>query len=245
MVASTIVDYKLYIRTLRGKKLYIAEFTCDDGRKIQRQVTHRGIVIPASETAVVVDGADGLEIQNEDGRIVSRVLTSLPMLTASLQERGEFHASQNIRFSAAMEEYVRWHNGKRKDPKIAIKASHSVRRFGDSLLSDIKRKSVKEWIEELEEQYADKTISHLVGVARSMVEWLVKEERWSGPNPFKGHEWQSDKKGRAIKAVISEEEFINLPAVTGSPQLIQAAHIGYYTGIRPEEISASRPMISI
>ena len=214
------------IYTLKGRSKYLVRFFLEDGSHIDRVAKDiNGIIRP---TATV--------FENENPEIAARVWTFIAYKSNELSDEGALSARGRYIFSTVMAEYVEWHIKHRRNKRIQAHAKRCNRYFGDMRLSQITRKKIRAAIAKMETEYADKTISHTIGTARAMFEWLTLEGKWTGANPFTKHEWNSKVAGRSIKPTITIDELQDALTLTSSRQTQQAMMIAYYTGIRPEEV---------
>lgn len=111
-------------------------------------------------------------------------------------------------FADAMQEFIKWREGRRENPKFEYHARKSIVRFGEMHISQIERTEAGEWIDGLaDEGYADNTIKRTLDPPRALYNWLVKNEYWSGTNPFSGHEWKSTGTRLFIKPTVTAEEW--------------------------------------
>ena len=214
------------VYTLKNRNKYLVRFFLEDGSHIDRVARDAdGIIKPTAKS-----------FETEMPEISARVWTFIAYESNALSEAGALSVRGRHHFHSAMDDYLKWHIKHRRNKKITVPANRCKRYFGDMRLSTITRAAVRDAISEMEPIYADKTISHTIGTARAMFEWMITEGRWSGANPFAKHEWTSKVPGRTIKPTITLAELQNAMHLTSSKQAHQAMMIGYYTGIRPEEI---------
>lgn len=159
------------------------------------------------------------------------------IISNALADEGAFSARGNQKFKNVMQEYTTEGRRHRRNTGFESHARAALSVFGEKRISAITRADVRAWITDMEQEFSSKTISNRVDTARACFSWLIKEEKFSGANPFAGHEWHSNIEGRAIKPTITPAEF-QFIVDNINPRARQAAIIGYYTGLRPFEVCA-------
>lgn len=185
---------------------------------------------------------NGLIIHGETPERVANIWQAAGIISNQLSDAGAYTVRGQKIFSKCMKEFIEWHEQFRHNRKIHSQAKHSLERFGDCRLNSIKRDDVRQWIQkDLSKKYSGKTISNIVAVPLQMYNWMTREKNYDGLNPFEKHEWNSTEATRAIKPTVTADEFQRLINAAKNPQMIQAAHIGYYTGLRPSEVCRVTP----
>jgi integrase len=210
---------RIYYNRHRDK--YVARFFIQNGAHIDRVIK---TVEPSAKA-----------FEDEPQATKTKAYIWMMQESNRLADEHAFSERGHHTFENAMQEYIKEGRRHRRNTGFESHARAALKRFGKMRIAAITRSDVRTWITDMEQEFSNKTIANRLDAARSCFTWLIKEEKFTGANPFSGHEWHSTIEGRTIKPTItpSELQFIidNINAQTR-----QAAIIGYYTGLRPFEI---------
>ena len=179
---------------------------------------------------------------DENPKVIMQVVSASSVIANQLSDEGAFSARGRYLFGDVMEEFLVWHETYRNNTKLRSHAKPALERFGNMRLNKISRADVRKWIDELALHYRDNTIRNRVNPAKQMFNWLIREARYDGHNPFENHEWKAKNQTEyEVKPTITNEEWSLIRNLCDDPYLEQAMALAYHTGLRPSEIYRIRP----
>lgn len=199
-------------------------------RRVQRRLRDEdGIIAPSPGVKKFDDECDK--------KLMARTWTAAGIKAAELREQGGY-MKVSMWFEDAMKRYLRWHEQNyRENNKIYGHTKKSVDKFKGVLLADISRKDVRDWIlKDLAPNYSNNTIKNMIAVPKAMFNWLIREEMWSGSNPFAQHQWRGTDNEINVKPIISDDEWFLIRSLCPDSYIEQAVTLAFYTGLRPSEV---------